>query len=54
MGNVEGLYSQDNIFLQSNGGGEQLLQLKRFEFLAVEEVHKIGVRKLIHNRKTHY
>ena len=37
MGSVEGLYSSDHMYL----GAETLL--KDFHFLAVEEVHKLGV-----------
>jgi len=37
MGSVEGLYAEDSISL-----GDQKLQ--KFHFLAVEEVHKLGVR----------
>ncbi len=37
MGSVEGLYSADHMYL----GGDNML--KDFHFLAVEEVHKLGV-----------
>lgn len=37
MGSVEGLYSSDQMYL----GSETML--KDFHFLAVEEVHKLGV-----------
>ena len=47
MGSVEGLYSQDDIILKKGESMEQPLLLKGFEFLAVEEVKKIGVSQNI-------
>jgi hypothetical protein len=37
MGNVEGLYGKDDFHLAKS-------VLKGFHFLAVEEIHKLGVR----------
>ena len=41
MGSVEGLYGQDTIHLADKHN------LSNFQFLAVEEVHKLGVRFLV-------
>jgi hypothetical protein len=40
MGSVEGLYCRDDIYFPNT---QEEMLLKSFEFLAVEEVNKIGV-----------
>ena len=43
MGSVEGLYGKDHFHLATNNS---TATLRDFHFLAVEEIHKLGVSKV--------